>query len=113
MYKIEQTKTKKRYFLGFELKPKKITKTYYFKEYKNALIFALSEQIKIFYCIVSDEVKTTRKTYKNFLTLAQFKKASNKNPLFYLGTRDAKKINIENYYFYLISSNNINKLKKF
>ena len=107
-YKVKQTE-KRSYF--FNLIKKDVTKVYSFNTYKEALIFALSEEIKQFNCIVSDKVETTRKTYKNYLTLKEFIKASTKNPMYYLGTQVVR-CNLESYYFYLIGSNKLNKLKK-
>ena len=107
-YKVKQTE-KRTYF--FSLIKKDVTKVYNFNTYNDALIFALSEQIKQFTCIVSDKVQTTRKTYKNHLTLKQFIKAATKNPMWYLGTQTVK-CNLTNYYFYLIGSNKLTKLKK-
>ena len=107
-YKVKQTQTKS-YF--FSLIKRDITKVYNFKTYNKALIFALSEQIEQFVCIVSDKVQTTRKTYKNHLTLKQFEKAATKNPMHYLGTQTVK-CNLTNYYFYLIGSSKLTKLKK-
>ncbi len=107
-YKVKQTE-KRTYF--FSLIKKDVTKVYNFNTYNDALIFALSEQIKQFTCIVSDKVQTTRKTYKNHLTLKQFEKAATKNPMHYLGTQTVK-CNLTNYYFYLIGSNKLTKLKK-
>jgi len=112
-YTIEQTETKKRNFLGFNLKPVKKTKVYKFNDYKNAFIFALNEQIKKIYCNISKDIKTIRKPFKNYYTLNEFIKVSKKNPFFYLGVRDYKHINIKNYYYYLINANKLNKLKKF
>ena len=108
-YKVKQTETKS-YF--FNLIKRDITKVYSFNTYKNALIFALSEEIKQFSCIISDKVQTTRKTFKNYLTLKEFIKVATKNPMYYLGTQTVK-CNLTNYYFYLISSNKLEKLKKF
>jgi len=107
-YKVKQTQTKS-YF--FNLIKKDVTKVYSFNTYKEALIFALSEQIKQFNCIVSDKVETTRKTYKNYLTLKEFIKAATNNPMYYLGTQVVR-CNLESYYFYLIGSNKLTKLKK-
>ena len=107
-YKVKQTE-KRTYF--FSLIKKDVTKVYNFNTYNKALIFALSEQIEQFTCIVSDEVQTTRKTYKNHLTLKQFIKAAANNPMYYLGTQKVK-CNLTNYYFYLIGSNKLTKLKK-
>ena len=108
-YEVKQTETKN-YF--FNLIKKDITKLYSFNTYKEALIFALSEEIKQFTCIVSDKVQTTRKTYKNYLTLKEFIKASTNNPMHYLGTQVVR-CNLRNYYFYLIGSNKLTKLKKY
>ena len=107
-YKVKQTQTKS-YF--FNLFTSEYEKVYLFNTYNNALIFALSEEIKQFTCIVSDKVETTRKTYKNYLTLKQFIKVSTNNPMHYLGTQVVR-CNLETYYFYLIGSNKLTKLKK-
>jgi type IV secretory pathway VirB9-like protein len=107
-YKVKQTETKSYFFKWFESEQVKV---YSFNTYKEALIFALSEEIKQFTCIVSDKVQTTRKTYKNHLTLKQFEKAATNNPMYYLGTQTVK-CNLESYYFYLIGSSKLNKLKK-
>jgi hypothetical protein len=111
-YKVKQTEAKS-YF--FDLIKKDVTKVYLFDTYKDALIFALSEQIEQFTCIVSDEVQTTRKTYKNYYTLKQFQKHCVKNPMHFLNTQNCRLDDkqIANYYFYLIGSNKLNKLKKF
>ena len=108
-YKVKQTETRN-YF--FNLIKKDVTKVYLFDTYNDALIFALSEEIKQFTCIVSDKVQTTRKTYKNYITLKQFVKAATNNPMYYLNTQTVK-CNLSNYYFYLIGSNKLEKLKKF
>lgn len=108
-YKIKQTE-KRTYF--FSLIKKDVTKVYTFNTYKDALIFALSEEIKQFTCIVSDKVQTTRKTYKNHLTLKQFIKVATKNPMHYLGTQIVR-CNLKSYYFYLIGSGKLTKLKKY
>jgi len=111
-YKVKQTQTKS-YF--FNLIKKDVTKVYLFDTYNEALIFCLSEEIKQFTCIVSDEVETTRKTYKNYYTLKQFKKHCVNNPMHFLNTQKCRlnEEQITNYYFYLIGSNKLEKLKKF
>ncbi len=108
IYKVKQTE-KRTYF--FSLIKKDTTKVYSFDTYNKALIFCLSEEINTFTCIVSDKVETTRKTYKNHLTLKQFIKVATNNPMWYLGTQTVK-CNLTNYYFYLIGSNKLTKLKK-
>ncbi len=85
---------------------------YLFNTYNEALIFCLSEEIKQFTCIVSDEVETTRKTYKNHYTLKEFIKVATNNPMHYLGTQVVR-CNLETYYFYLIGSGKLTKLKKY
>ena len=111
-YKVKQTETKSYFFKWFESEQVKV---YRFNTYNKALIFALSEQIKQFSCIVSDKVETTRKTFKNYYTLKQFKKHCVSNPMHFLNTQKCRldEKQISNYYFYLISSNKLNKLKKF
>ena len=110
-YKVKQTE-KRTYF--FNLIKKDVTKVYLFDTYKDALIFALSEEINTFVCIVSDKVQTTRKTYKNYYTLKQFKKHCTNNPMHFLNTQRCRLNDeqIANYYFYLISCNKLTKLKK-
>jgi len=107
-YEVKQTETKSYFFKWFTSEYENV---YLFNTYKDALIFALSEEIKQFTCIVSDEVETTRKTYKNHLTLKQFTKAATNNPMYYLNTQTVK-CNLKSYYFYLIGSNKLTKLKK-
>lgn len=111
-YEVKQTETKN-YF--FDLIKKDFTKVYLFNTYKDALIFALSEEIKQFTCIVSDKVQTTRKTYKNYYTLKQFKKHCINNPMHFLNTQNCRldEKQISNYYFYLIGSGKLTKLKKY
>ena len=111
-YKVKQTE-KRTYF--FSLIKKDVTKVYNFNTYNDALIFALSEQIEQFTCIVSDEVQTTRKTYKNYYTLKQFKKHCVNNPMHFLNTQNCRlnEKQIANYYFYLIGSGKLIKLKKY
>ena len=110
-YKVKQTEPKSYFFNWFESEQVKV---YNFKTYNKALIFALSEQIEQFVCIVSDKVQTTRKTYKNYYTLKQFKKHCVKNPMHFLNTQNCRlnEEQIANYYFYLIGSNKLTKLKK-
>ena len=108
-YKVKQTE-KRTYF--FSLIKRDVINVYQFNTYNEALIFCLSEEISKFTCIVSDKVQTTRKTFKNYLTLKQFIKAATKNPMYYLNTQKVK-CNLESYYFYLIGSNKLEKLKKF
>ena len=110
-YKVKQTQTKSYFFNWFTSEYEKV---YLFDTYKDALIFCLSEEIKQFTCIISDKVQTTRKTYKNYYTLSQFKKHCVNNPMHFLNTQKCRldEKQIENYYFYLIGSNKLTKLKK-
>ena len=107
-YKVKQTETKRYFFNWFESEQVKV---YTFNTYKDALIFCLSEEIKQFTCIISDKVQTTRKTFKNYLTLKEFIKVATNNPMHYLGTQIVR-CNLETYYFYLIGCNKLTKLKK-
>ena len=111
-YQAKQT-IKEKYF--FNLLEKELTSYYNFNNYNKALIFCLSEGIKQFSCIISDKVQTTRKTYKNHYTLKQFIRHAKNNSMHYLGTQTVKLSNkgIEQYYFYLIGSGNLSKLKKY
>ena len=111
-YKVKQTEVKSYFFNWFTSEQVKV---YTFNTYNKALIFALSEEIKQFTCIVSDEVQTTRKTYKNYYSLNQFKKHCVNNSMHFLNTQKCRLDDkqISNYYFYLICSNKLNKLKKF
>ena len=111
-YQAKQTR-KEKYF--FNLLEKELTSYYNFNNYSEALIFCLSEEIKQFTCIISDKVKTSRKTYKNYYTLKQFKKHCLNNPMYFLNTQNCRLNDeqIANYYFYLIGSNKLEKLKKF
>ena len=110
-YKVKQTETKSYFFNWFTSEQVKV---YTFNTYKDALIFCLSEQIKQFNCIVSDKVETTRKTFKNYYTLKEFKKHCVKNPMHFLNTQNCRldEKQIANYYFYLIGSDKLTKLKK-
>jgi len=108
LYQVKQTR-KEKYF--FNLLEREMMNSYSFDNYSEALLFCLSEEIKQFDCIVSDKVKTSRKTYENYYTLKQFIKAATINPMWYLGTQSVK-VNLENYYFYLIGSGKLTKLKK-
>lgn len=109
MYSVTQTITKKR----FLLKPKQVKQIYTFVTYSEALKFALCEQIRYIDCNISDSITTKRKVFELYHTLEQFKKVSRKNPIYYLGTNNPKRIDIEKYYFYLISCNKLEKLRKY
>jgi|13_taG_2_1085334.scaffolds.fasta_scaffold08085_3 hypothetical protein len=110
MYTIKQTETKK---CLFGLISREVEKVYKFATYNEAVNFAFNEQINKITCNISDKVKTTRRPFKTILTLEQFIKVSKKNPFHFLGVRNYKKINIKLYYFYLVNSNQLQKLKKF
>lgn len=107
IYQIKQKQLKKTFF-----GKKEIEKVYEFKTYKEALKFALFEQIDTIHCVFSDKVKTTRKVFKYLYTLEQFIRLCYKNPIHYLGQRFPEKINIDSYYYYLIESGKFTKLKK-
>ncbi len=111
-YEVKQTQTKSYFFNWFTSDYEKV---YNFNTYNDALIFALSEEIKQFTCIVSGKVQTTRKTFKNYYTLKQFKKHCLNNPMHFLNTQKCRlnEEQISNYYFYLVSCNKLTKLKKY
>lgn len=111
-YKVKQTQTKSYFFNWFNSDYEKV---YLFNTYNEALIFCLSEEINTFTCIISDKVETTRKTYKNHYTLKQFQKHCLKNPMHFLNTQKCRldEKQLANYYFYLIGSGKLTKLKKY
>jgi hypothetical protein len=105
-YSITQKTTKKvLYFFSTE-----VEKTYKFEDYNKALIFALNEQINKIVCNFSDSVKTTRKPFQTFYKVDEFLKVATNNPIHFLGTR--QKVNKALFYYYLINSNQLHKLKK-
>jgi len=108
IYEIRQTTEKKRFLFG----TKKVTKSYEFKNLNSALIFALNEQIKHIYVNIGEGITTIRRPFRDYYNLEQFIKVSKKNPFFYLGVHNYKKIDIAKVYFYLVQ-NNLSKLKKF
>ena len=63
MYKVTQKLTIKRKYKFTKLffGDLKINKVYTFVKYEQALIFALSEQIKFIECIISPNVKPTKR----------------------------------------------------
>tara|TARA_R110002012_G_C11605856_1_gene607743 strand:+ start:561 stop:926 length:366 start_codon:yes stop_codon:yes gene_type:complete len=92
---------------------KTIYKTYKFDNYKEAYLFALHEQIKIITVHIIDKIKTTRRPFQNLYTLKEFQSLARLNPRHYLGGLYTNKIDVELYYFYLINSNQLTKLKKY
>ena len=108
IYEVTQTTEKKRLLFG----TKKVYKVYKFNTLNDALLFALNEQIKIITVNIGEGITTTRKPFRDYYSLEQFIKVSKKNPFFYLGVHNYKKIDIEKVYFYLVN-NNLSKLRKF
>lgn len=108
IYEVRQTTEKKRLLFG----TKKVHKVYKFNTLNSALLFALNEQIDIITVNIGEGITTTRKPFKDYYNLDQFIKVSKKNPFFYLGVHNYKKVDIERIYFYLVQ-NNLSKLKKF
>ena len=107
MYKVRQTKTEKIFFNIFT---REETKQYNFDTFLDAVKFALSEQIKFIY-FEKGSVRTKTNIFKFFHSLKKFKEYATKNPRHYLHTHTAKGVNLDLYYFALISRN-LNKLKK-
>jgi len=108
IYEVTQTTEQKRLLFG----TKKVTKAYEFKNLNSALIFALNEQIDIITVNIGEGITTIRRPFRDYYSLDQFIKVSKKNPFFYLGVHNYKKVDIEKIYFYLVQ-NNLSKLKKF
>ena len=116
MYKITQKITIKRKYRINTLifGDTKINKSYNFENYKEALIFALSEGINIIECIISPDLKPTKRIpYLIYMNVKQFIAAANNNPLHYLGQNNANNVNLERFYYYLVGSGKLEKLKKF
>ena len=111
MYIVKQTKIKKCFL---NLLESSTTKDYKFKTYNEALIFALSEQIKNIYSLLCrDSQPVLIKPFKIYLNEKEFIKAAKENPFFYLGVHNFKRVNIKSFYYYLISNNKLQKLKKY
>jgi len=108
IYEVRQTTEKKRLLFG----TKKVTKAFEFRTLNDALLFALNEQIKHIYVNIGEGITTIRKPFRDYFSLEQFIKVSKKNPFFYLGVHNYKKIDITKVYFYLVQ-NNLSKLRKF
>lgn len=106
-YQITQTETKK--FLLWEFKK---VNTYKFNDYKEAVDFAVHEQIKNINCIIDENTITKRKPFRNMLTFIQFKKEAYNNPMHYIGTRFPENVNMWEYYIYLFTTSQFHKLKK-
>lgn len=92
---------------------KTIYKTYKFDNFKQAFRFALDEQIKIITVHISKTIKTTRRPFRYIYTLKEFKNLCKINPMHFLGLSSPDRINVELYYFYLINTNQLTKLKKY
>lgn len=107
-YEVKQTTEKKRLLFG----TKKVTKAFKFNTLNAALLFALNEQIDTITVNIGQGMTTKRKPFRDYYSLEQFIKVSKKNPFFYLGVHNYKKVDIERIYFYLVQ-NNLSKLKKF
>ena len=108
-YSVKQTETKKNLF-GFE---KQVENTYFFNRYIDAVKFALNEQIDLITCNLGDGVTTSRRPFKNLLKLSEFERLARINPIHYLGTHYSERLNLENYYYYLINTSQFYRLKKF
>lgn len=107
MYTVKQT-TKEKHF--FNLLEKEVVKEYKFSTFLEAVKFALFEQIKFIY-FEKGTAKTRTNVFKLFYTLEKFKQYAKGNPRHYIGTHTAKGVNLDLYYFALITRN-LTKLKK-
>ena len=116
MYRITQKLTIKRKYKFTKLffGNLKINKVYTFEKYKEALIFALSEEIKFIECILGPNIKPTKRIpYLIYMNPKEFIKAAKRNPLHFIGSNSYNNFNLEQYYFYLVASGNLHKLKKY
>tara|TARA_R110002074_G_scaffold106793_1_gene230910 strand:+ start:54 stop:386 length:333 start_codon:yes stop_codon:yes gene_type:complete len=108
MYKITQKKTVKNWF-G---QTKSIEQIHTFKNSKEALIFALNEQIRYYSHIVDGMHASTRDAYTLHYTLINWLKLAEKNPHHYIGLSSTKGVNLDRLYFYYVNSNNLHRLRK-
>jgi hypothetical protein len=108
MYKITQNRTVKNWIGRTKIK----AVTFEFENNKDALKFALNEQIRYYtHCI--DGVKaTTRDAYALHYTLINWLKLAEKNPYHYIGLNSTKGVNLERLYFYYVNSGNLIRLRK-
>lgn len=108
MYKITQQKTCKNW-LG---RVKIIKNVHTFKDSKEALKFALNEQIRYYSHTVEGIHATTRDAYSLHHTLINWVKLATLNPHHYIGLNSTKGVNLERLYFYYVNSNNLRRLRK-
>jgi len=108
MYKITQKKTVKNW-LG---RTKTIENVYRFKDNKEALKFALNEQIRYYSHIVDGLHASTRDAYTLHHSCINWLKLAAQNPRHYIGLGSAKGVNLERLYFYYVNSNNLHRLRK-
>ena len=106
-YEVKQNHIEMRWFHN-----KEITTTYKFGSYKRALQFCLDEQIKEMTCVISDKIQRKIRPFKHFYTLDQFTKLCKKHPLHYTGLRYINRLDLNRYYFYLVGSYKLTKLRK-
>ena len=108
MYKITQ-KTNRKNWLG---RTKSIENIHTFKNSRDALKFALNEQIRYYSYTIEGLHATTRDAYALHHTLINWVKLAAKNPHHYIGLSSAKGVNLERLYFYYVNSNNLHRLRK-
>lgn len=109
MYYIKQKQIVKRRFFG----TKTVFKRYDFKHYKDALKFALSEQIDTFFYEVSEGITTVRKPFNLYLTCNEFISAARRNPFHFTGTHYIERVkSIEAVYYNKIENNQLQTLLK-
>ena len=108
MYKIIQKKTVKNW-IG---RTKTIENVHTFKDSKEALKFALNEQIRYYSHTVEGLHATTRNAYALHYTLINWVKLAAQNPRHYIGLSNTKGVNLERLYFYYVNSNNLHRLRK-
>ena len=108
MYKITQKKTRNNW-LG---RIKTIENVYTFKDSKQALKFALNEQIRYYSHTVEGLHASTRDAYALHYTLINWVKLAAKNPHHYIGLSSTKGVNLERLYFYYVNSGNLIRLRK-
>ena len=108
MYTIKQKQTSKNW-LGRE-KTKLVVHT--FTNHKEALKFALNEQIRYYSHCIEGNKPTSREAYKMYYSCLNWVKLAEKHPIHYTGRRRTKYTNLERLYYYYVNSNNLHRIRK-
>ena len=108
MYTIKQKQTTKNW-LGRE-QTKLVVHT--FTNHKEALKFALNEQIRYYSHCIEGNKPTSRETYKMHYSCLNWVKLAEKNPMHYTGRRRTRFTDLVRLYYYYVNSDNLHRLRK-